>query len=132
MTKIYIDENLSPYIAKGLDILEKPLQEGFEVLSIKDIFGTGAKDEDWIPKVGQEGCIVITQDINIQRLRHQRLLYEEHGVGVFFLAPPSKSGYRYWEMVEQIIKRWSDIKKKCRSDRPFAFRCSPRTEFERI
>lgn len=132
MINIYIDENLSPYLAKGLDTLESPLQEGFKVLSIKDVFGTGAKDEEWIPKVGKENGVVITQDVNIQRLRHQRLLYEEHGVGVFFLSPPSKNGYTYWEMVEQIIKRWKDIKKKCKNERPFAFRCSARTDFDRI
>jgi hypothetical protein len=131
MTKIYIDENLSPYIADGLSILESPNNEGSEVLSIGNIFGKGAQDEDWIPKIGKEGGVVITQDINIHRSRRQRELFEQHGVGIFFLTPPSKNGYTYWEQVEQVIKRWRDIKKKCRNKRPFAFRCTSKSsEFE--
>lgn len=131
MTKIYIDENLSPYIADGLSVLEFPNNEGFEVLSIGKVFGRGAKDEDWIPKIGEERGVVITQDINIHRSRRQRELFEQHGVGIFFLTPPSKNGYTYWEQVEQVIKRWRDIKKKCRNKRPFAFRCTSKSsEFE--
>ncbi len=131
MTKVYIDENLSPYIAEGLNILEVPTGDGFEVLSIGKTFGRGAQDEEWIPKVGAEQGIVITQDYNIQRIKRQRELFEKHGVGIFFFNPPSKSGYSYWEQVEQIVKRWRDIKKKSRNKRPFAFRCTPKSqEFE--
>ncbi len=131
-TKIYIDENISPTIAEGLNILEKPNGDYFEVLSIQSVFGRGALDEEWLPEIGKQQAVVITQDLNIQRIRRQRELYEQHKVGVFFLAPPSKTGYQYWEMVEQIIKRWKDIKKLCREKRPFAFRCTSRTEFERL
>jgi hypothetical protein len=133
MTKIYIDENLSHHIAEGLNILENPTGDGFEVVSIAAIFGRGVQDEDWIPIVGAEQAVVITQDLNIHRTRRQRELFEEHGVGIFFLTPPSKSGYRYWEQVEQLVRRWSDIKKKCRSKRPFAFRCTSKSgEFEQM
>lgn len=131
MTRIYIDENLSSYIAEGLNILET--DEDFEVLSIGNTFGRGVQDEDWIPKVGAQEAVVITQDINIHRTRRQRELFEQHGVGIFFLTPPSKNGYTYWEQVEQIIKRWREIKKKCRNERPFAFRCTSKSqEFERM
>jgi hypothetical protein len=70
MTKIYIDENFSPYLAEGFDVFQKHLNSNertqFEVLSIKKEFGKGAKDEVWIPKVGKECGIVITQDLYIQ------------------------------------------------------------------
>ncbi|MBO0937907.1 hypothetical protein J2I47_15220 [Fibrella sp. HMF5335] len=131
MTKIYIDENLPPQIAEALNILETHANEGFEVLAIGKEFGRGAQDEDWIPKVGAEQGVVITSDYNIQRIRRQRELFQEHGVGIFFFNPPSKTGYTYWEQVEQIVKRWREIKKKCRNKRPFAFRCNSKsTEFE--
>lgn len=133
MMKIYIDENLSPHIAKGLDILEKPLGEGFEVLSIGEIFGRGAKDEDWLPQIGQENGVVITQDLNIQRSRQQRELYKKHNIGVFFLSAPSRNGFSYWEMVAHIVNRWQDIKKKSRKSlRPFAYRCTAKKDFEEI
>ncbi|NIJ51205.1 PIN-like domain-containing protein [Dyadobacter arcticus] len=132
MTKIYIDENISPHIASGINKLEKPTGEGFEIVSIESVFGKGALDEDWLPKIGAEGAVVITQDLNIHRTRRQRELFEEHQVGVFFLCPPSKNGYQYWEMVEQIVKRWREIKKLCKENKPFAFRCTSRSNvFER-
>ncbi|MCF2496139.1 PIN-like domain-containing protein [Dyadobacter chenhuakuii] len=133
MTRIYIDENISPHIASALDILEKPLGSDFEVVSIVSVFGKGALDEEWLPKIGAEGAVVITQDLNIHRTKSQRRLFKEHQVGVFFLSPPSKNGYHYWEMVEQIIKRWQEIRKLCRERRPFAFRCTSRSSnFERL
>lgn len=131
--KIYIDENLSPFIAEGLNILEIPNRDGFQVLSIKKAFGKGISDEDWLAKIGEENAVVITQDFNIHRNQYQRELYKQHNVGLFFLSPPSKTGYQYWEMVEQIVKRWRDIKKHCKSEKPFAFRCTSRSsDFERL
>ncbi len=133
MTKIYIDENLSPYIAEDLAILERPMGDGFEILSIGKTFGRGAQDEDWIPEVGAQEAVVVTQDINIHRTRRQRELFEKHGVGIFFISPPSKTGYTYWEQVEQLVRRWRDIKKKCRTKRSFAYKCTPKSsEFERM
>lgn len=81
---IYVDENMSPYLAKGLDLLQQPLnvklREAIEVKSIRATFGQGAKDEDWIPIAGKEGACVITQDYNIRRTRHQRELCEDYGL----------------------------------------------------
>jgi hypothetical protein len=125
MTKIYIDENFSPYLAEGFDVFQKHLNSNertqFEVLSIKKEFGKGAKDEDWIPKVGKQGGIVITQDLHIHTTRHQNELYKKHNLGVFFFKPPS-TGYTFWEMVEKLVKYWPEIKKKAADKRPFAFR----------
>ena len=99
---IYIDENFPPQLAEGLDILSKPLFSNIEIKSIKNAFGQGCKDEDWIPVAGNQGAVVITQDLNINNTRSQRELYRKSKLGVFFFKPPSKKGYRYWEMVEQI------------------------------
>jgi hypothetical protein len=104
-----------------------------EVLSIKDYFGEGTEDEVWIPEVGKMKGIVITQDYRIQSLKHQRELYKQYGVGIIFFSPPSKTGFAYWEMVKQIVKRWEDIKTILRKNKPpFAFRCSARADFENI
>lgn len=134
MIKIYIDENMSPHLADGLNILEKPNDEGFEILSIEKVFGKGAKDNDWIPIVGNENGVVITQDLNIHRTRALKELYINSGIGVFFFAPPSKIGYKYWEMVEQIIYRWIEMKHHSKRDKkPFAYRCTCRSsKFEKI
>lgn len=135
--KIFIDENLPSQIARGLNILQQPQNKkdeiNIEVLSIKDFFGEGAKDEDWIPEVGNLQGVVITQDYHIQSLKHQRELYKQNGVGILFFSPPSNTGFAYWEMVKQIINRWDKIKAIIKKNKPpFAFRCSSRSEFENI
>ncbi|MEY3499618.1 MAG: hypothetical protein RL308_1287 [Bacteroidota bacterium] len=135
--KIYIDENMPSQLADGLNILQQPqnAKDGFEieVLSIKKVFGQGALDEDWIPKVGAENGIVITQDFNIQLQKHQRELYKECGVGIFFLSTPSKSGFQYWDFVKKLINEWDDIKKIVRKNKtPFAYRASSKKSFERV
>src|SRR6266487_2715972 len=111
--KIFIDENLPPKLARGLHLLQEPqnAKEGVkvDVISIKDHFGEGAKDEEWILEVGKLQGIVITQDYRIQSLKHQCELYKQYGVGILFFSPPSNKGFAYWEMVKQMVKRWEEI-----------------------
>ncbi len=128
--KIFIDENLPPFLARGIHILEQHLDDDFEVLSIKDVFGKGVKDEEWIPQVGKMNGVVITQDKNIHRTKPQRDLFERHGIGMFFISPP-KNGYTYWQMVEILIKEWKDIKEKCSTKKPFSFIHRPRSGFKK-
>lgn len=135
--KVYIDENMPPQLAKGLNELQQPqnLKDGFqiEVLSIKEVFGQGAQDEDWIPKLGQEKGIVITQDFNIQNTKHQRELYQKSGVGIFFLKTPSKNGFQYWDFVKKMIGEWEAIKKIIKKEPvPFAYRGSSNKPFEKM
>jgi hypothetical protein len=135
MTKIYIDANFAPQLAHGLNTFQQHLnlkeQWKFEVLSITDVFGPKVADEEWIPKLGKEKAVVITQDIHIQSTRHQRDLYHQHGLLVFFVKPPSNRGFSFWEMLQLLVEHWEDIKKKsAKTKRPYAFRCSSRKPFE--
>jgi hypothetical protein len=97
----YFDENITPRIVRALAVLIEA--DPVEIFSTVDAFERGEKDEEWIPKVGEANGIVVTQDLNIHRTRHQRELYKVHGVGVVFFKPPKKHGYPYWEMVTQIL-----------------------------
>lgn len=133
--KIYIDENLPAQLAKGLNELQQPQnkKEGviFEVLSIKEVFGQGEQDEDWIPKIGAENGIVITQDFRIQSQKHQRELYRSNGVGILFLNPPSNKGFVYWDMVKKLVSEWENIKQIVRKNKtPFAYKASAKSRFE--
>lgn len=124
-------------LAHGLNTLQQPqnIKDGLEieVLSIADEFGKGAQDEDWIPKVGAENGIVITQDYRIQSQKHQRELYIDNGVGILFLNPPSKNGFTYWDMVKKVIEEWDNIKTIVRKNKtPFAYRGSSNKHFERM
>ncbi|MGB1039620.1 MAG: hypothetical protein ACPGVD_01955 [Flavobacteriales bacterium] len=135
MTKVYIDENFAQQLAHGLNVFQAHLNTKekiqVQVLSIKEVFGEGAKDEDWIPIAGQEGAVVLTQDIRIRTTKHQCELYKQYGLGVIFFKAPS-NGFSFWEMVEQLIKRWPEIKKKLKGKRPFAYRCTNRGKMEEL
>ncbi len=128
--KIYFDENIPPQIANALNILQSPFaHENIEASNLSDVFGRGSRDETWIVKIANENGVVITQDLNIQRTRHQRELYRKYQMGVIFLKPPSKKGYTYWQMVEKIIISWSDIKQAARkTKKPFAYIIKPRSK----
>jgi len=127
--KFYFDENISPQIVKALSVLQEPLKEEIEVFSIADAFGKAAADEEWLPEVAKQNGIVITQDINIHRTRHQRELYRNHNIGVIFFRPPKGKGVKYWEMVSKILDAWPEIKRTCeRANKPFAYVITPRTK----
>ena len=129
--KFYIDENIPKQIGHALRILQEPMRstEDVEVFNIIDEFGPGTADEDWIPEIAKSDSVVITQDYNIQRTRNQRILYQEHGLGIVFLKPPSKGGFGYWMTVKKIIDAWEEIKKVSRKEkRPFAYVIRPRSK----
>ena len=128
---IYIDENIPHQLAQAFDLLQQALnvrnQTSIKVRSITEDFGRGAKDEDWIPKAGKQSACVITQDYNINRIKHQRELCEQFELGMFYFRPPSKNGFPFWEFVKLMTKHWEKIvevaarKKKIlffQSDRP--------------
>jgi len=131
--KFFIDENMPPQLAEGLAILERPNSEGIEIFSIQKEYGRGIQDEDWIPRVGQEHGIVITQDYNIQRTQQQYELLRKYKMGIFYLRPPGKTGYKYWEMVQKIISHWVEIKNLAKTTKfPFAYRIMPRGKIEKL
>jgi PIN like domain len=119
--KIYLDENLSEYVADALNLLSKGYFPNIEVLSTKKAFGRGVADEDLIPIIGKEGSILITQDFNIKRRNPQFDLCREYGLSVFFLVMP-KNQNRHWEIVKILIEHWEDITFKAQKEaKPFAY-----------
>lgn len=135
---IYLDENLPKYLAEGFHILQYP--EGIknkvdvEVKHLSSDFGFGIKDEDWIPELGKINACIITQDIRIQRRKHEMELYKKHGVGIFFLRPiTKKTGLTIWQMVETLAKRWPEIIKIATEEvRPFGYEFSIKKKLQKI
>ena len=112
MKQVLIDENLSKSLAKGLDMLQHPLQNDIRVTSIAAEFHRGIKDEDWIPIWGAKSGIFITQDLRVRTTRHQAALLVKHKLGAFFLKTPK--GYKYWDKMLIILKDWPAIVRSSR------------------
>lgn len=88
--RIYLDENLSEYVAQGLHALSRAHFRDIEVLSTKEDedLGPGVKDPDLLPTVARKHGVLITKDI---RMRTPMLysLIKQNKLGVFFLKMPS-------------------------------------------
>jgi len=85
MIEIYLDENLSEYVADALNSLNKGYFKDILVYSTKIKFGKGQQDEIIIPAIGTSKGILVTKDLNIHKTRFQYQLCEQYGMGVFFL-----------------------------------------------
>jgi len=134
----YIDENISPTLAEPFNILQRELNDrsrygSITVTSVIVEFGEGTADEIWIPLAGQGDACIITQDYNIHKKRRQRELCEENGLGMFYLRPPSKTGYKYWDMVKVLVTHWEQMNKiALRESRPFAYKITSKGKMETL
>jgi predicted nuclease of predicted toxin-antitoxin system len=91
----FIDNNLSPRIARALDVLEG--EHGEKVVHLKDKFQQDATDEYWMRSLGTEkNWIVITCDKRISRNPHEIRAWQESGLIVFFLKS-SWLTLQFWE-----------------------------------
>lgn len=132
MTEIYLDENLSEYVADALNSLNKGYFRDINVYSTKTGFGKGAPDETIIPAIGKAGGILITKDTNIYRKRLQYQLCQQYGLGVFFLKP-AKGMDRHWEIVKMLIQNWEEIVSIIAKDTlPFSYEIPTRGKLRRL
>jgi predicted nuclease of predicted toxin-antitoxin system len=130
--KIYLDENLSKYVADALNLLSKGYFPNIEVYSTIDVFGRGVRDEDIIPKIGTEGSILITKDFNIKKTTLQYELCQQYNLGIFFITLP-KNQDKHWEIVKLIIQNWEELIQKIGRDKhPFAYRIRIKGKMEKL
>ena len=123
--KLFIDENLPKQFAEAFNIIQSHLntqeKKPIEVYSMKEI-NEGATDIEWFKKLKDENAIILTQDRNIQRHKHEREAYEKNGIGIIFFKQP-KGGLSFWNAFKYIVKYWDEIKQICRKNElPFAYR----------
>lgn len=132
MNSIYLDENLSEYVAQALNFLNKGYFRDIQVYSTKEKFGKGEKDEIIIPGIGGSNGILITRDINIHRTRLQNDLCQKHKLGVFFLTM-QKGQDKHWEVVKCLINNWEQIISIISREKPpFSYRIKLRGGMEKL
>jgi PIN like domain len=130
--KIYLDENLSKYIAEALNLLNKVQFPSIEVFSTIEVFGRGVPDEILIPKIGNEGSMLITKDLNIKKRHLQYELCKQYNLGIFFIDLP-KNQNKHWDIVKLLIYNWEEIVQKTgREEPPFAYRIKPKGKMEKL
>lgn len=130
--EIYLDENLSEYVADALNSLSKGYFEDVLIFSTKIRFGKGVPDEEIIPAIGKSGGILITKDININRTKMQYQLCSRYKLGVFFLKFP-KGSERHWEIVKLLVNTWEEIIDTIkREKKPFGYEVPTRGKIRKL
>jgi hypothetical protein len=82
--KVLIDENLSPALARSLNAL---FAGEHEIIHIRDKFGLGVKDVDWMRRLNAEGrWIIISGDRRITRNRVEYETFRSSRLVGFFLS----------------------------------------------
>lgn len=132
MTEIFLDENLSEYVADALNALNKGYFNDVIVYSTKIKFGKGKPDEEIIPSIGNQNGILITKDLNIHKTRLQYQLCEQYKIGVFFLKM-QKGLDRHWEIVKLLINSWEEILERLvKEKKPFGYEIPLRGRMKKL
>jgi hypothetical protein len=121
----FIDHNLSPSLAKGMEGFEEP------VTHLTFHFQPDVEDTTWLEFIGKNGWFLITRDDRIRRNPLELLAFRQHKVGAFFLGG---KGRKRCELIQQLVRNWPRIKEYARNTRrPFAYRVPPKgTKFGKI
>ncbi|MGN6248343.1 MAG: hypothetical protein ACTHNG_08300 [Ginsengibacter sp.] len=132
MIEIYLDENLSEYVADALNSLNKGYFTEVIVHSTKMKFGKGKPDETIIPSIGNSNGILITKDLNIHKTRLQYQLCQKYKIGVFFLKM-QKGLDKHWEIVKLLINSWETILLKVSTEKkPFGYEIPVRGKMKKL
>ncbi|MDZ4807358.1 MAG: hypothetical protein SGI96_03725 [Bacteroidota bacterium] len=132
MTEVFLDENLSEYVADALNSLNKGYFNDVIVHSTKIKFGKGQPDEVIIPSIGNQRGILITKDLNIHKRRLQYQLCEQYKIGIFFLKM-QKGLDKHWEIVKLLINSWEEIlEKMTKEKRPFGYEIPLRGKMKKL
>ena len=130
--EVFLDENLSEYVADALNSLNKGYFNDVIVHSTKIKFGKGQPDKVIIPSIGNQNGILITKDLNIHKTRLQYQLCEQFKIGVFFLKL-QKGLDKHWEIVKLLINSWEEIlEKMTKEKRPFGYEIPLRGRMKKL
>ncbi|MGH7146036.1 MAG: hypothetical protein ACREJ2_18140 [Planctomycetota bacterium] len=122
--KFFFDNNMSPNLAKAMQILAEKDNKGkstddqVQITHLRDRFEQNIADEEWIPQLALDpSWIVISGDRNITRnpIRKQVLL--KSCLTAFFLQSTWPQ-LQIWEFAWQFIRRWPLIVERAGKSRP--------------
>ncbi|TKT81387.1 DUF5615 family PIN-like protein [Aquamicrobium sp. LC103] len=101
--KVLVDENLAPALARSLNAL---FAGKHEVVHIRERFGPGVKDIEWIVQLSSEGrWVIVSGDRRITRNKTEYGAFRSSNLVGFFL---SKGLYKspITKQMERILALW--------------------------
>ena len=116
--KFFIDNNLSPKLAEGM--------QGFgeKVMHLQELFDPATSDVEWLEYIGKNNLILVTRDKRIRWHPAELTVFKMYKVGAFFLGGKERSRC---QLIEQLVRNWSKMKELSdTTERPFAYRIPPK------
>jgi hypothetical protein len=104
--KVLVDENLPPALARALDAL---FRGEHQVVHLRDKFGPGVTDQQWIDTLNREGrWVLISGDRRITRNHAEYSAFRNSRLIGFFL---SRGLYKakVVKQMERILAMWENI-----------------------
>jgi len=101
----YLDASLPPDVLRGLALVRHDvLYPGGPGCPIA---GPWVPDDEWLPVAGRDNWIVLMRDKRIRYRPGERQRLLENNVRAFCLT--GAGNYSKWQILELLIRRWSDI-----------------------
>jgi len=101
-------------------------REGLNVVLHDEIFPQGSPDEEWLPKIGRRGWVLLTKDDRIRSTTAQREILLAASVRAFILSGANLPGPAMAEAFRTAARRMQRVALGER--RPFIARVTPRGE----
>ncbi|HVF59771.1 MAG TPA: hypothetical protein VNJ70_08190 [Thermoanaerobaculia bacterium] len=110
--KFLVDNHLSYRLADALGQLAD--YEGDTVVHIRNKFGEGVKDVEWVPRLASEGeWVIVSGDCKIRTKPQERQVFFAAQLTTFFLAP-GWTNCGFWEQAFLLVKWWPKIGEQAR------------------
>lgn len=133
--KFCFDNNLSPHLAHGIDVLCRGEDRALTVIHLTDRFAPDSPDTEWIPALAHEGSWIIISQDGFKKSKAERELMRSRGVSVYVLDP-QWSSKPHWVKAQRLVEWWPAILKHAPTTSNFAVRVpwkiTSKSTFEQI
>ena len=104
--KVFVDEHLPPRLARALNAL---FEGEHEVVHVRQKFGTGVKDIDWIDALNRDGrWVVISADRRITRNKSELAAFHNSKLVGFFMSAGLYKA-KLTKQAERLLALWDSI-----------------------
>lgn len=104
--KILLDEHLPPALARALQAL---FVDEHEIVHLRDKFGPGVTDIEWIETLSREGrWVIISADRRIARNRAEHQVFRRSRLIGFFMAPALYKS-KLTKQAERLLALWDGM-----------------------
>jgi hypothetical protein len=104
--KFFFDNNLAAKLAHGLNQMVRPEHQVFH---LRDKFEPNVEDVVWMKALcGEEGWVIVTADVTINRNPHEVRAWKQAGHTMFFLKP-GWTDLKFWDQANKFTKCFPQI-----------------------